>query len=146
MCRSGQRYRGSSRGFTLIETIAAIVILAVAIPPMMWAVRNARVERVNPQLASRAHWLASDKLEEVIADRHSSTRGYAYLVTANYAAEDPVSGSPGFTRTVAFNETAADLLTAGTGYMTVSVDVGWTDGRGEARTLSVSTVLTEYTP
>ena len=139
--------RRGRRGFTLIETIAAIVILSVAIPPMLWAVQNSRVERINPMMASRARWLASRKLEDVIADRHSSTRGYAYLVTGNYPAENPVAGATGFTRSVALTESGADLIPAsGTGYMTVTVTVGWTDGRGEARSLAVATVLTDYTP
>ena len=33
------------RGFTLMETVAAIVILAVALPPMLWAINEAEVFR-----------------------------------------------------------------------------------------------------
>ncbi len=139
-------------GFTLIETVAAIVILAVAVPPMLWAVTEAQRQRINPMLASRARWLAVEKLEDVVADRHSTTRGYAYLATANYAAENPVPGSgyyAGFTRSVTFLETKADLVTtspAPLGYMTVTVIVGWNDADLAARTLDISTVLTDYTP
>ncbi|MCZ6542471.1 MAG: type II secretion system protein, partial [Planctomycetota bacterium] len=67
-----------THGFTLLETIAAVVILALAIPPMLWAVREAHIQRVNPMLASKARWLATEKLEDIIADRHSTTRGWAY--------------------------------------------------------------------
>ena len=136
-------------GFTLMETVAAIVILAVALPPMLWAVTAAQRERINPMLASRARWLAVEKLEDIVADRHSTTRGYAYLITANYPAENPVPGYTGFTRTVTFLETKADLVTtspAPLGYMTVTVTVGWNDAVAAARTLAVSTVLTDYTP
>ncbi len=138
--------RTQPRGFSLIETIVAIVILSVALPAMLWTVREAHVQRVNPMLLSTARWLAVEKLEDVIADRHSTTRGYAYLIAGNYPAENPVAGYVGFTRSVSFNETLADLVTAGSGYMNVTVQVGWTDGQGTAQTLPISTVLTEYTP
>ena len=136
-------------GFTLIETVAAIVILAVAVPPMLWAVTEAQRQRINPMLASRARWLAVEKLEDIVADRHSTTRGYSYLVTGNYAAENPVPGYTGFIRSVTFLETKADLVTtspAPLGYMTVTVIVGWNDADLAARTLDISTVLTDYTP
>ena len=134
------------RGFTLTETIAAIVVLGVGIPPLLWTVREAHMHRANPRLYSTARWLASAKLEDVIADRHSSTRGYAYLDSANYADETPVAGFTGFDRTVTFTETEADLATPGTGYMTVDVAVSFTDAEGASRTLTISTVLTEYAP
>jgi prepilin-type N-terminal cleavage/methylation domain-containing protein len=130
-------------GFTLIETIAAIVVLAIAIPPMLFAIRDSHVQRVGPVMASQARWLASEKLEDIIADRHSTTRGYDYLITSNYADETPVTGFTAFDRSVTFDETDADLSGAGTGYMIVTVDVSWTDATGDNRTLSLSTVLTE---
>jgi prepilin-type N-terminal cleavage/methylation domain-containing protein len=133
-------------GFTLVETIASIVIVAVALPPMLWAIRDAHAQRVNAVLASRARWLATEKLEDVIADRHSTTRGYAYLVPGNYAAESPVATDPDFDRTVSLSETEADLTTTGDGYMNVTVTVSWTDAGGDARSLDVRTVLTEYSP
>ncbi|MDY7107213.1 MAG: prepilin-type N-terminal cleavage/methylation domain-containing protein [Planctomycetota bacterium] len=133
-------------GFTLIETIAAIVILAVALPPMLFAIRDAHVQRVNPVLASQARWLATEKLEDVLADRHSDTRGWDHLTAGNYPAEPTVSGFPAFSRTVSLTETGPDLVTAGEGYMTVTVAVSWEDATSTARTLSISTVVTEYSP
>jgi len=130
--------------FTLIEAIIAVVILSLAIPPMLWSIHEAHVQRVNPMLASRARWLATEQLEDVIADRHSTTRGYDYLTSANYPDESPVPGYPGFDRRVMFNETQADLATPGEGYMNVTVEVIWTDATSQSRTLTVSTVLTEY--
>ena len=136
-----------THGFTLIETIAAVVILTIAIPPMLWSVREAHIQRVNPMLASKARWVATEKLEDIIADRHSTTRGWAYLEDpANYPAEPTITGYPGFSRTVTRTQTEADLTTAGDGYMTIEVQVQWTDATGIVRTLSVSTVVTEYTP
>ena len=133
-------------GFTLIETIAAIVLLAALVPGVLWAIQEAHLARANPTMASKARWLAVEKLEDVIADRHSSTRGYSYLVKGNYPAEPSVTGLTAYSRTVSFSETAADLSSAGTGYMTVTVTVGWTDAEGTARSLAIATVLTDYTP
>lgn len=132
------------RAFTLIEAIAAIVILSIAIPPLLFSIRAAHRQRVDPVLASTARWLATEKLEDIIADRHSTTRGYDYLIAGNYSAEAQVTGFTNFSRSVSFSEKEADLTTAGTGYMIVTVTVGWTDGGGTARSLSVATVLTEY--
>ena len=140
------------RGFTLIETVAAIVILAVAVPPMLWAVAQAQYKRANPMLASKARWMAVEKLEDIIADRHSESgnRGWDYLTAANYSDENPgdITGYPQFGRTVTFLETQADLSTADSngGYMNVTVTVTWTNAEGDSLSLSISTVLTEYVP
>ncbi len=138
-------------GFTLIETIAAIVILAVAVPPMLWAVTESQRQRMNPMMVSKARWLAVEKLEDVIADRHSTTlRGYAWVVGGgDYVVENPgdITGSPGFSRSVTLLETEADLITpAAAGYLIVTVTVGWVDAKGDNETLDISTVLTDYTP
>jgi prepilin-type N-terminal cleavage/methylation domain-containing protein len=140
-------------GFTLIETVAAIVILAVAVPPMLWAVTESQRQRINPMMASRARWLAVEKLEDIIADRHSTgARGYAWVLGGgDYVVENPgdITGYPGFSRSVALLETKADLTTTAPpplGYLTVTVTVGWIDAKGNAQTLDISTVLTDYTP
>ncbi|MHC4768542.1 MAG: type IV pilus modification PilV family protein [Planctomycetota bacterium] len=144
--------KARSSGFTLIETVAAIVILAVAVPPMLWAVAQAQNKRANPMLASKARWMAVEKLEDIIADRHSESgnRGWDYLIAANYSDENPgdITGYPQFGRTVTFLETQADLATpdASGGYMNVTVTVTWTSSEGKSMSLSISTVLTEYVP
>ncbi len=140
-------------GFTLIETIVAIVILAVAVPPMLWAVTESQRMRMNPMMASKARWLAVERIEDVIADRNSTTlKGYNWVVNLNdYVVENPgdITGYPGFSRQVALLETKADLSTTAPpplGYLTVTVTVGWVNAKGNNQTLDISTVLTEYTP
>jgi type II secretory pathway pseudopilin PulG len=134
------------RAFTLVEAIVSVVILATATPGIMWAVREAHRDRVSPIKTSYARWLITEKLEDIIADRHSTSRGYTYLINSNYPAEATIAGYPGFTRSVAINETGADLVSAGTGYKQVAVTVNWTDARGNARSLVISTIVTDYTP
>jgi type II secretory pathway pseudopilin PulG len=133
--------------FTLVEAICAIVIVSVAIPAMFWAVRDAQTKRVDPVLASRARFLAQERLEDVIADRHSSTRGYAWVLTANYPAEAAVSGFTNFARSVTITESGPNLVAgSGTGYKTAAVTVTYRDGRNTLRSLTLSTVVTDYTP
>jgi type II secretory pathway pseudopilin PulG len=131
--------------FTLIEAISALVILSVAMPAMLWSIRDTVRRRADPVLLSRARWLAAEKLEDCIADGHSATRGYAYLVNGNYPAEAPVSGFTGMSRSVSIIETAPKFI-AGTGWKTITVTMTYSDGQGATRSLALSTVLTSYTP
>ena len=137
---------GHRRAFTLIEAIVCVVVMGVAFPPMLLAIREAGVRRVAPVQASRARWLLQEQMEDIVADRHSATRGYAYVVAGNYPEQATVAGFPGFSRTVTVAETAVNLVSAGSGYKRVTVTVSWRDTRGTIRTLAVSTVITDYTP
>ena len=132
--------------FTILEAVAAVVIIGVAIPPMLWGVKQAHAHRSAKVLASRARWLAAEKLEDIIADRHSTTLGYTYLTAANYPDEPEVPGFENFARAVTFQETAADLASAGAGYMTVTCTVAFRDASGQTRSLALATVVTDYTP
>lgn len=134
------------RGFTLIEAIAAIVVLSVAVPAMLMAGRSAQGGRASMVLANRARWLAAERLEEIIADRHSATRGFAYITGSSYPDEVGVSGFESFSREVDISRTAADLATPGDTHALVTVTVSWIDGSGGARELALTTVLTDYTP
>jgi len=140
--------RPQRHGVTLIETIIAIVLLSLALPPMLWSIREAQLQRANPVLASRARWLAESKLEEIIADRHSATRGYDWLIAPNYPDEPAIAGYPGFSRRIVLSTVQADLVTADPdgGYLIAAVEVSWTDAGRIGRTLTVATVLTEYAP
>lgn len=133
------------RAFTLIEAISAVVILSLAMPGMLWAIRDSIRRRADPILLSRARWLAAEKLEDIIADAHAPTRGYSYIVNANYSAENPVSGFTGMNRSVSIVETAPKFL-AGTGWKTCTVTVAYTDGQNVSRSLQLSVVVTSYTP
>lgn len=141
-------YRTRHRaGLTLIEAIAAIVVLTVAVPSMLWAIRDSTRRRVDPVLLNRARWLACERMEDILADRHSPARGYSYLIGANYPAESPVSGFSGMSRSVSITETGPPpSFAAGTGFKTVTVNVTFSDGYAVPRTLSVAAVITDYTP
>lgn len=138
--------RSERSGFTIVEAIASLVILAVSVPPMLWAVQQSHVFRADQTMASRARWLASEQLENIIADRHSSSRGYGFLVLANYPAEASIAGWPGFSREVVFTATGPDLQSPGADYVTVTCIVRYSDVRGVTRAVTISTVLTDYQP
>jgi len=135
----------SRRAFSLLEAISALVILGVAMPGMLWAIRDNVRRRADPVFLSRARFLAAEKLEDIIADANSPARGYSYVLNANYAAETPVSGFTGMNRSVSIVETAANFV-AGTGWKTCTVTVSYTDGQAQSRSLQLSTVVTSYTP
>lgn len=134
------------RGGTLVEAIAAIVISSVAIPPLLWAMQGAHATRVDAVLVTRARWLASEKIEDILADRHSTARGYNYVVAGNYPDESSVAGFASFARTVSIVETDHTLANAGSGYKLITVTVEWSDGNAQPRALSLGTVLTSYSP
>lgn len=135
---------GGAGGFTLVEAIGAILVLSVAVPALLLSAGEAQGGRASAALACRARWLATEKLEEVIADRHSSVRGYGYVSELNYPDEPSVRGFSKFARAVSVVQTGPDLRTPGTGFSVVMVTVSWTDGRGRARSLELSTVLTNF--
>lgn len=135
-----------TRGFTLIEAIAAVVVLAVAMPAMLFALSDAQRSRAMPVMAERGRWLAAEQLEDIIADRHSTTRGYSYVVNGNYPAQTSIPGFPGYARSVSIAETGPTLSGAGTGYKTVTVTVTYSGPGGVSRSFSLATAITEYTP
>lgn len=144
--RTTQQRLGNGKGFTLIEAIVAIVILSIAVPAMFWAIRDAATRRANPVQIERARWLAQERLEDVIADRHSPARGWTYVVGGNYAAESSVAGFSAFSRSTSIVETGVALSGGGTGYKVVSVTVGYAAAGGASRSVTLRAVLTEYTP
>ena len=85
--------------------MAAILVIAIAFPPLFFALTDAHRSRVEPIQVSKARWLAAEKIEDVLADRHSSTRGYSYVSSGSYPAENPVTGHAGFSRSVSVSET-----------------------------------------
>ena len=105
------------QGFTLIETIITIIVLAIAMGVLIPFIVSLRGS-ANPVLMQQAAILAQDRLEQIIADRRDrlTPRGFTYATTpANYPNETPVPGFPNFTRTVALAcMTPADFNGGGT--------------------------------
>lgn len=107
-----------------------IVILAIALPPLIDAFADASLQTIHPSHASVAAFLATERMEEIVARRYRATDGYAAVTVANYPAETPVSGFARFNRSVSVTLTDAALNTVGSdqGYKKVTVTVTWNSG------------------
>lgn len=151
---SGLRRWFDRQGFSLIETLLVIVLLAIiggaALLPLIHSLRGS----ADPLLMQQAVFLAQERLEQVVADRRDNVtpRGYAYATDpANYPAEGPVAGYPNFGRSVEIAcVAAADLNGPGSApapscvgisnYARVTVRVT----NGEIGEVSVATLITNY--
>jgi len=111
---------GCPAGFTLVEIVLIIVIAAVAILPLSMLFANTSIRSGDARNATIAAQLAQAKMEELAADKNSPTRGFSYLIAANYPAESPVTAFPGYSRSVAF---APDSTYDGVTFRTVGVTV-----------------------
>jgi Tfp pilus assembly protein PilV len=118
--RTRRRRRPRVEGFTLIEVAILIVIAGIAILPLAMLFATTSIHSADARSASVAASLAQAKLEEITADRRSSTRGFPYLQSANYPGESPVVAFPTFNRSVTV---APDSIFDGVTYRTVSVTV-----------------------
>ncbi len=109
-----------SRGFTLIELVMVIVIGCVAMFPLLSMFANATANSVQPELVTKAVFLAQERIETVLADYRYIGRGYDYIVSANYPVEISIPGFPGFSAAVSVS---AENVYDGVTYKEVSVTV-----------------------
>lgn len=119
-----------ARGATLLETVFAVLILGISMPPILGFFRQGTLSSIAPERQTAAYFLAMERMEEIIADRHSSTRGFSYLTAAHYPAE---SLAGGFTRAATFDDVSpADLTThqSGSGYRLITVTVQYSAPAG----------------
>jgi Tfp pilus assembly protein PilV len=107
-------------GFTLIEAVLIIVIAGIAVLPLSMLFANTSIHSSDARNATVAAQLAEAKLEEITADKNSTSRGFSYLIAANYPAENPVAAFSNYNRSVAI---AADSTYDGVTFRTVSVTV-----------------------
>ena len=90
----------NSKGFTLIEVILVIVIMAIVIPSLITVLSVITKGQVNTLGTTTSAVLAQERLEEIIADKRSPNRGFSYIDNVNYPAENPVAGFAQYNRSV----------------------------------------------
>jgi prepilin-type N-terminal cleavage/methylation domain-containing protein len=90
--------RRCQRGYSLIETIMVMAFLGVAFVAILNVMSTGVSQSVDTELMTKAVTLAEEKMEKVVGDKTS--RGYAYLIGANYPVENNPNSLTGFTRTV----------------------------------------------
>jgi prepilin-type N-terminal cleavage/methylation domain-containing protein len=83
----------NTKGFTLIEVILVIVIMAIAIPGLIITVSFMTKAQVNTIGTTTAADLAQEKMEEIMGDRMNPAVGFGYghIITGNYPAETPMA-------------------------------------------------------
>jgi prepilin-type N-terminal cleavage/methylation domain-containing protein len=123
--------KAGEAGFTLVETLVAMVIFAItslAMTSLM--VTGARASAEN-DLASQAVILAQEDLEDV------RTYRYAQMLTAPSRTATSAKGQVTFTivRTVATDAPAASMKT-------VTVTVSW-NAQGGSRTYATQSIFTQ---
>lgn len=131
------------RGFTLIELILTIVVIALGLTGLMSLFENVTRGIMEADNAVIAGNLAREKLEQIV--QHKWNSGYAALDGALYPPETFTGDFSRFTRSTSIREVAgSDLSTAqeGSGYKRVEVTVSW--GARATQTISLPTVLASY--
>jgi Tfp pilus assembly protein PilV len=116
------KMRAGMRGFSLVELIAIIVLLAVGLVSLLQVFGTATHTisyNVDGQLGAQ---LAQERVEQVLADRRNPARGYSYMAAANYPAEPAIPGFASYSRTTAFAAGGAPCAPGGT-CQTVTVTV-----------------------
>ncbi len=140
----------NDRGFSLIELVIVIVILGVASVGLMSVFSTGTRKSADPLLQNQALQLAQEKLDIVLGDRMNPARGFAYITSANYPAESPVAGFPGFDRSMTTCCVTAPDLNAvspctappcASGYTHVTVTVAQAALPGS---VTVETLVTSY--
>ncbi len=123
------------RATTIIEIVAALVILSIALPPLVVSFADAARQSIYPVNASAASFLAIDRMEQIVARRYRDDGGYDAVTTASFPDEGSLTGFPGFARSVSVSYVDQDLNPAGSdvGYKLVRVGVSWNGGAGEVR-------------
>ncbi len=126
----------NSRGFTLIEVVSIIVVLGIAIPALANLLSSILVNSDKAAIMSKAVLFAQEKVEEIISDKKSPARGYAWVAVPNrYSGDTPESG---YTRSVTVQ--GAGNVHNGVSYAFVEVKVT----HNQISDVKLTTWLTDY--
>ena len=135
----------NQKGFSFIEAILTTALMSWALWGILTVFYSASNSSLEGDYRVVASQLASEKMEEVIADK--SFQGYSPITEANYPDETLADPYNGFARETDVTEVdPSDLSTpqVGSGYKRVDVRVTWGSDDSDT-TIVVSTVLTDYT-
>jgi prepilin-type N-terminal cleavage/methylation domain-containing protein len=151
------------RGFTLIEVVIAVIVLAIAVPPTLNLMDSASAGRVDAINTTRATLLSTLVIESILADMTSNDSGLgfaalsdsaAYLSTTTTGLYDRISTltdsytNVGLSYTVTIGVlVASDGNVSGTSseniYRMVTVDVAFPSANSAPLTMPVSIMISE---
>ncbi len=106
------------RALSLVEVVFAIVILALAVPPLLVQVGVGAQQQQAALIQTNLVQIANERLNDVLADHANPLRGYTYLVDASYPVDNAPRGLAGYTlRTELREVSGADYISplAGSG-------------------------------
>ena len=156
-------HRVYRRGFTLIEVVTMVLVLAIAVPPTLEILVSSSASRVNVINTARATMLANNVLEGILADVASGDKslGFEALVDSDAYLNTPTTGfvarmnsaTQAFTslgldyRVVISGLVGSDGLVSGEAwenvFRTVTVTVSYPSADGDAYELPVSLMVAE---
>src|SRR5919199_2098944 len=111
MNEENRRRLGDESGYSMMEVLAAIMILSLAIIPMVGMFDAALRAATVGSNADKARSLMNEKLEEIRALPYARPGGAADSVVELYPPATPVTGTEGmFAYTVRTKYVDADLL------------------------------------
>jgi len=150
-------------GFTLIELVIAVLVLAIAVPPTLSLLNSAADGRVDAINTTRATFLATSVAESIMADMSSEAEGLGFQALENSDAylNDPSTGlrtrlqphiaqytSFGFTYTVEIGElVSSDGVASGQPtenvFRVITLTVRYPSTRGAEHAMPVSFMVSE---
>lgn len=161
-----QSSRGRQRGFTLIEALLVVVVIATLVPPATTMMRDASLARSDSTHITRATLLAQGVMEQVLADAASpsGSLGMAAFASSSTYLDSPVTGlrarlsgltsvytasGHAWTLSIGSLVSASGALTDDSTrdvYRRISVSVTWNSGRSGARSFTLTALVTDLTP
>lgn len=139
-----KRHLKNSKGFTLVEAVLTIIVIAIGLFGMMFLFDNVTRGAMEGDQAITSTYLVRERLERMIFDK--VYRGYNYIVAANYPASETVLvGNQAYTRQVSILEVSKGNFSVGqfgSGYKRIDVTASW--GTGANQRISEATLVTNY--
>ncbi|MBI4743868.1 MAG: prepilin-type N-terminal cleavage/methylation domain-containing protein [Actinobacteria bacterium] len=125
----------NENGFTLLEILGAVTLLAVSLIPIMLIFYNGTFNTRATTYRNVAIDFAQQKMETI---RNMS---YDNITAANLPSDNPESGERTFTRTVT-------IVTSPTGFDSnmkqITVTVSWTDDSGNTKSVSLTSYRSKW--
>ncbi|NOZ57911.1 MAG: prepilin-type N-terminal cleavage/methylation domain-containing protein [Calditrichaeota bacterium] len=84
-------------GFSLLEVILVVVLIAIAIPPLLRLFSHSILGSVDSELRTKATLYAQEKLEQILNDKKVAGGFQTVITPGRYPPDVPEEG---FTRTV----------------------------------------------
>lgn len=141
--RSVQLHLCNQRGLTLMEGIFAVTLISFGMMGFLWFFQQLNQVSVNSEMSLVASRLASERVEQVLADR--AVNGYDSVIVGE--SEEVVNyNNMDYLRTTLTNFVDAnDLQTItvnDTGFKRVVVSVDW--NAGDPQQIQMVSVLSDY--